>query len=141
MSESPARGEVIRDPYIQLTTRSSSVVAWRTDQSIAPRVRYGPAPGNLSQSVPAEQIVLRVSPEMKGLPEVPRLGQSTPEGVYQFEATVSELAVDSKYYYGVFDGDTLLAGGTEDSFFHTQPRVEPGRPLRFWVVGDTGDGG
>jgi len=141
MGESPARGEVIRDPYIQLTTRSSSVVAWRTDQSIAPRVRYGPAPGNLNQGVPVEQIFMRVSPEMKGLPEVPRLGQSTPKGIYQFEATVSGLAVDSKYYYGVFDGDTLLAGGTEESFFHTQPRVEPGRPLRFWVMGDTGNGG
>ena len=141
LSELPARGEVIRDPYIQLTTRSSSVVVWRTDQEIAPMVRYGPGPDNLNLRVPAEQIVMRISPEMKGLPEAPRLGQSTPEGVYQFEATVSELAVDSKYYYGVFDGDTLLAGGTEDSFFHTQPRIEPGRPLRFWVMGDTGDGG
>jgi hypothetical protein len=141
LSELPARGEVIRDPYIQLTTRSSSVVAWRTNQAITPMVRYGPAPDNLNQGVPTGDIIMRVSPEMKGLPEVPRLGQTTPEDVYQFEATVSGLTVDSKYYYGVFDGDTLLAGGTEDSFFHTQPRAEPGRPLRFWVMGDTGDGG
>ena len=141
LSELPAQGELIRDPYIQLTTRSSGIVAWRTSEAITPVVRYGLAPDNLDQAVATEQIVMRVSPEMKELPEAPRLGQTTPEGIYQFEAKVSGLAVDSKYYYGIFDGDTLLAGGTEDYFLHTQPRAQPGRALRFWVVGDTGDGG
>lgn len=136
-----AEAELIREPYVQLTTRNSGVVTWRTNEPITPVLRYGVAPDNLTQSVAAGQIVTRVSPELKGWPGVPRLGQTTPEGVYQYEVTVSGLEVDSKYYYGVFDGDRLLAGGTDTYFLRTQPRAEPGRPLRFWVVGDTGDGG
>ena len=142
LARAQAEGSPVdRAPYVQLTTRSSAVVVWRTDSAITPVLRYGPAPGDLSGIIPAEQIVMRVSPEMEGLPEVPRLSETTPAGLYQFEATASGLAVDTKYYYGVFDGDTLLSGGTADSFFRTQPRAEPGRPLRFWVMGDSGDGG
>ena len=84
LSELPAQGELIRAPYIQLTTRSSGIVAWRTSEAITPVVRYGLAPDNLDQAVATEQIVMRVSPEMKELPEAPRLGQTTPEGIYQF---------------------------------------------------------
>ena len=124
-----------------MTPRSAGVVTWRTIEPITPVLSYGVAPDNRTQSVAAGQIVTRVSPELKGWPGVPRLGQTTPEGVYQYEVTVSGLEVDSKYYYGVFDGDRLLAGGTDTYFLRTQPGAEPGRPLRFWVGGDTGDGG
>ena len=142
LARSEEAGSLVdRAPYVQLTTRSSAVVAWRTDRAITPVVRYGPAPDELPGTIPAEQIVMRVSPEIKGLPGVPRLSETTTGGLYQFEATASGLAVDTKYYYGVFDGNTLLAGGTADSFFRTQPRTDPGRPLRFWVMGDSGDGG
>ncbi|NIP34333.1 MAG: metallophosphoesterase, partial [Thermoplasmata archaeon] len=44
------------------------------------------------------------------------------------------------YYYGIFDGDTLISGCSGRFHFRTQPAPDTERPLRFWVVGDSGDG-
>ena len=65
---------------------------------------------------------------------------SAPEGTCQHEATVSGLAPATTYYYAVYDGDRLLAGGEESHRFKTHPAAGAHAPLRFWVVGDSGTG-
>ena len=59
----------------------------------------------------------------------------------QYEATIRGLRPSTTYYYAVYDGDQLLAGGDRTYRFTTHPEPGANRPLRFWVVGDSGTGG
>ena len=73
------------------------------------------------------------------MPALPRL-HSAPENTYQYEAPITGLDEDTVFYYGIFDGDSLLEGGTEDHHFRTHPGPASPRPLRFWITGDFGNG-
>ncbi|MFP6878194.1 MAG: metallophosphoesterase [Roseibacillus sp.] len=130
---------VSRGPAIQLTTRDSAILVWRTVGSTLPVVRYGTAPDNLDQEALPAQTTIRVSPSVAAPLEIPRL-HFAPDDTYQYEAQVTGLTEDTVYYYGVFDGEDLLAGCSADHFFRTSPGSDAGRALRFWVVGDSGDG-
>ncbi|MEO1836700.1 MAG: metallophosphoesterase [Akkermansiaceae bacterium] len=131
--------EVSRGPMIQRTTRTSSVLVWRTTGAINPVVRYGVGPDALHSEVLAAQITVRLSPDLVEMPALPRL-HSAPENTYQYEAPITGLDEDTVFYYGIFDGDSLLEGGTEDHHFRTHPGPASPRPLRFWMTGDFGNG-
>jgi Calcineurin-like phosphoesterase/3-keto-disaccharide hydrolase/Purple acid Phosphatase, N-terminal domain len=155
---SSAAGDLTRAPYLQLATPDSVTIVWRTNTPVKPVVRYGSAIDSLNQSTDASQAVLRVSQDVEGYAEVPRLyhestqqslarkargkksDPSTMQGTYQYEVTISGLGTHQTYYYAVYDGDTQLAGGDASYRFTTLP--EPGSPAsqRIWVVGDSGNG-
>lgn len=145
-----------RGPYLQQATPNSVVVVWRTNAETTPEVRFGTTPENLDSEVPVSDILLRVSADVDAPANVPRLfaesaedaakrkpkdeDPSTPASTRQYEAYVTGLQPATKYFYGVFDGDTLLAGGDSDHFFVTHPPVGSESHMRLWVVGDSGTG-
>lgn len=129
-----------RAPYVQLTTRSSAVLVWRTIGAISPQVRYGTVVDQLDQILPVDQIVTRVSPDVVADPEPLRLAPTTSLDTYQYEAHINGLEEDTQYFYGVYDGDILVAGCDPNYSLRTQPARDVNRPLRFWVLGDSGNG-
>ena len=65
---------------------------------------------------------------------------SAPEGCYQYDAHLTNLAPDTLYYYGIFNGDFRLTTCSPTYFFRTLPLPGSAKPMRFWVVGDSGTG-
>jgi hypothetical protein len=140
-----------RAPYLQLATPSSIVVVWRTDGENEPVVRYGRSVEMLDQVVPVSSIVTRVSlttnkAELKIMeekhPEILRLPKmhSAPMGLFQYEARITGLNPDTRYYYAVYDGKRRLTDPDQTYHFTTHPPNGEARPARFWVVGDSGVG-
>lgn len=131
---------VQRQPYVQMVTHDSAVIAWRTEKPIFPSVLFGESPDALVNAVPSNQFVQRVAISVDAPPDVPRL-HSAPDGTHQYEARIQGLQPDTVYYYGIFDFLDAVIGSDDRHWFRTAPA--PGnddRPLRFWVVGDSGDG-
>jgi len=134
--------EITRGPYVQLATPDSIYVVWRTDGAITPVVRYGKTHGMLDQQVNGDSILTRIAPDRGSSVAdkmIPRL-HSAPPGTCQYEARLTGLKPDARYYYAVYDGDKRLAGGDESYHFTTSPVPGVDKPMRFWVVGDSGTG-
>lgn len=149
-------GNLIRGPYLQQSTSNSIVVVWRTEGKSAPALSYGKTPGSLTNALSGESIVLRVSDDVNAPSDIPRLYKepvdeiaereadhdpSTAANTYQYEAHVSGLQPDTKYYYAIYDGDQLLAGNDEGHYFVSHDRIGSSTDMRLWVVGDSGTGG
>ncbi|QDV75213.1 Alkaline phosphatase precursor [Botrimarina mediterranea] len=154
--------EVTRGPYLQLATPRSVVVVLRTNQAIDPVVRYGTSREDLSHSTHSDAVTVRLSADVAATSDAPYgsipvlydepdayagdrklwdRNPSTPEGTWQYEAKVAGLKPATKYWYAVYDGDRLLAGGDGDHTFTTPPSPSAPADLRLWVVGDSGTGG
>ena len=126
---------------------------WRTETKITPVVRWGTSPDKLDREVSGAAIITRFGETNKNVrlpPGVLRL-HSAPQGTYQYDAHVTGLRPDSKYFYGVFDGEKRLTGTgdstepassdvSETYYFRTHPILGTNKPMRFWVVGDSGTG-
>jgi hypothetical protein len=106
--------QVVRGPYLQKATANSIVVRWRTDQPSNSRVRYGNAPGLLSQQKIETPLVTEHEVEIPG------------------------LSPDTLYYYEVGTTSGGLAGDDAEHFFRTSPPAGSTQPRRFWVLGDSG---
>lgn len=141
-----------RAPYLQLATPNSMVVVWRTENEITPVVRFGRSVDALDQTCTDGSIVTRISlttnkAELKQLQEerpemlrLPKLHKDTPIGLFQYEARITGLTPDTRYYYAVYDGNRRLTEPDPSYHFVTHPPKGPARPARFWVVGDSGTG-
>jgi len=121
--------ELTRGPYLQLATPESMVVVWRTEGPATPVLKFGPSVENLTEAVSGEDILLRVSADVETAGETPLLYKepaedaarrdaderdpSTSENTYQYEAYISGLEPQTKYFYAIFDGSERLAGGEE----------------------------
>ena len=130
---------VSRQPYVQMTTEDSVAILWRTVGGTVPIVRYGPAPGVYDGEVLPVGMVIRLGPDVQGPAGAPRL-HTAPPWTFQYEASIFGLQADTTYYYAVFDGDQLLAGGDADHRFTTHPPRGSETSLRLWITGDTGEG-
>lgn len=128
-------------------------VVWRTEGPIEPVVRYGIERDDLNERVRGGSILARASLGTNGQEMLPRwkalrtsgnLGlpklHSAPIGTFQYEARLSGLKPDTRYYYAVYDGDKRLTPGDDTYFFRTHPPAGNVRPYRFWVLGDGGTG-
>ena len=137
----PRNEFIVRGPYLQLATPNSIFVVWRTENHIQPNVRFGLSPGKLDRIVQNPNIITRYGTTNKTLPG-PRIGKlhSAPEGTWQFEARLGSLRPDTQYFYAVYDGDSRLTPGDGTHYFRTHPIKGARRPMRFWVVGDSGTG-
>jgi hypothetical protein len=137
----PKNPFIARGPYLQLATPNSIFVVWRTETKIEPSVRFGSSPLKLDRVVKGNDIIVRYGTTNRILPGL-RIGKlhSAPEGTWQFEARISGLRPDTQYYYAVYDGDTRLTPEDASYYFRTHPIKGARRPMRFWVVGDSGTG-
>jgi PKD repeat protein len=107
---------VVRGPYLQSGSPDSIVIRWRTEVPTDSRVVFGFDPADLSQSV--EEFNLDT----------------------EHSVTLSGLAPESRYYYGVGTTTAILAGGDADHSFVTAPSPGAARPYRIWITGDSGTG-
>lgn len=128
--------DYFRGPYLSLGTPTSVWIVWRNRGTTDPAVRYGWSPDALEQLVSADGIVRKRS----GHENRALALHSAPDTVSQYEAKISGLEPASTYYYGLYDGDRMIAGGDELHYFKTSPEPGSAAPLRFWVVGDSGTG-
>ncbi len=97
-----------RGPYLQLVTPDSMVVRWRTD-------------------APVEALVTTV--------EGP---QSTGPVALDHEVLLDGLSPDTTYTYEVGSPTLSLAGGAAPYTFTTAPLPGTIRPVKMWVLGDSG---
>ncbi|MBT3270005.1 metallophosphoesterase family protein [Candidatus Poribacteria bacterium] len=114
--------ELRRGPYL-LNQRPDGITArWRTGDAVRHTsvLRYGETPYVLDHAVAAE-----------------RVRQHFP-GLQDWEATVVDLAPDTKYYYAIEGDQVTLAGADERTHFRTAPASTSPRKLRFWFLGDSG---
>ncbi len=123
----PASAALVRQPYIQRVTPSSVTIVWRTDDPSGPfnnsRVRYGTSSGNLNQTA-------------SGVSAVP----GSNSAVKDHFVRITGLAAGTKYFYNVGTTGGVEGGGTTEHYFVTAPAVGSTTPVRFWSLGDSGDG-
>jgi hypothetical protein len=105
---------ITRGPYLQRVSRSEAIVRWRTDVPTFGRVWWGDAPGALEQEVTS--VVATTEHRM----------------------VIGALSPHETVYYAVGDPDGVLAGDDADHRFTTSRSAGDWRPLRLWVVGDSG---
>src|SRR5207244_20653 len=132
---------VIRGPYVQLATPNSIYVVWRTETNLAPSVHYGTTPVNLDRQVAGKDIIIRYGTTNRILPD-PKLLRlhSAPQGTWQYEARITGLRPDTRYFYALYDGEKRLTDPDPAFNFRTNPVKGARKPMRFWVVGDSGTG-
>ena len=112
-----------RGPYLQVQRPDGITIRWRTDDSVhdTALVRYGTTYENLEHIVVA-------SPVHQHFP-----------GTIDWSATLDGLKPDTKYFYSVEVDQATLAGADERHCFRTAPVVGTTQPVRFWLLGDSGE--
>ena len=105
---------VTRGPYLQRGSPDGMVVRWSTNLPSVGRVRYGLAPEALDHFVD---------------------GAATTDHV----VALGGLEAGTRYYYSIGTPDAVCAGEDLDHFFLTSPEPGARRPVRIWVVGDSGE--
>jgi len=109
----PTPINLLRGPYLQSGSSTSIVVCWRTDWYVNSVMRYGTNPAALDLA----------------------LTNATSETEHALRLT--GLLPDTQYFYEVGMENLVLSGGT-DHHFVTAPTNA--RPVRFWAIGDFGNG-
>ena len=102
-----------RGPYLQVAGPDAITIRWQTGAPTRSIVRYGTSP--------------------RDLPFEAEEGTETTE----HEVRLTRLQPETRYYYSVAGGTTILADGPECTF-RTSPPVGAERKVRIWVIGDSG---
>ena len=112
VSNLPA-AELLRGPYLQMTTPTGATIRWRTDVASESIVFYGVNASNLHLIA----------------------GDFDP--TTEHEIQLEGLEPESRYFYAIGSLDESLAAGP-DYFFITHPPPGRPRPTRVWAIGDCG---
>lgn len=112
----PPAPTLIRQPYLQSGSPTSMTIVWRTDFATSSRVRYGPTPTQLDQSV------------VENTPTVDHV------------VTITSLDPDTTYFYDFGTADTVLGGGDANHYFATSPSTGTATEWTAWILGDSGTG-
>ena len=130
-----------RAPYVQLATADGIHVIWRTVEKIEPVVKVGLRLDDLSVTFDEEDIRERkVADDEEDLEDDPNLLHSGPKKTRQFEAALTGLKANTRYYYAIYDDDDRLTPEDASYYFDTLPKVDTNKDAYFWVVGDSGTG-
>ncbi|MBP7948102.1 MAG: metallophosphoesterase family protein [Verrucomicrobiales bacterium] len=141
-ASSPIPGGLTRQPYLQLATPNSIRIVWRQREETQPVVKWGDSPTTLTRQVTLQDgILVRTTTAENGTSADAKPLHSAPAKTRQFEACLSGLEPDKKYYYGVFNGAKQLTPADETCYFRTLPVPGTERPAWMWVAGDGGTGG
>jgi predicted phosphodiesterase len=99
-----------RGPYLQSPSPTSIVIKWRTNKAVPSQVRYGTVSGKWDQLV------------------------GTKADSSNHEVLLDDLEPNTRYYYKVSGLDE------KEFYFRTAPIEGEDRPVRVWVLGDSGSG-
>lgn len=113
---------ISRGPYLQKGAPDEVTIRWRTLDPASSTVRFGSAPGSLTNTV------------------------TVPGSVTEHIVPLSGLSADTQYFYAIesirtSDGLTGTAGADADHYFITAPLPGTVQPVRIWAIGDSGTGG
>lgn len=111
---SRAQTTLLRGPYLQAATDTSIHIRWRTDAAETGRVQWGAAAGNLPFS------------KTETVP------------VNDHEIILTGLTANTKYWYSIGSGPTVLQGDAAN-YFQTLPVKGAKGLLRIGVIGDCGN--
>jgi hypothetical protein len=103
-----------RGPYLQMAGHDRMTLRWSTLTPSPSRVRYGSAPGTLTNTV------------------------LDPTATLDHEVTLNGLAPNTRFYYAIGTFGLDLAGGDADHWFETAPLPGTNHPTRVWLLGDCG---
>lgn len=108
---------ITRGPYLQMLSKDAVTIRWQTDVASNSRVRYGNASASLTNVANETAMVT------------------------EHEIRLNGLSAATTYYYAVGTGTADLAGGDDSYRFKTAPQPGAIRPVRVWVLGDSGTAG
>lgn len=108
---------ITRGPYLQMLSPNAVTVRWQTDVAVDSQVNHGTAPTTLTNQV------------------------STAGSRIEHDVRLTGLTPDTTYYYAVGTSTSTLAGGDATFRFKTSPLPGTIKPVRIWVLGDSGTGG
>lgn len=111
-----AQSALVRGPYLNTGTSGSMVVKWRTTNNEIGEVKYGTDMNNLSQTA------------------------NEPGAVRDHEVKITGLSPFTKYYYTIGTGGQTYTVNDGTFFFKTSPVIGTRQPMRFWALGDFGNG-
>ena len=106
----------VRGPYLQSGAPDSVTIRWRTDVPTPTNALAGTSPANLN------------------------IVASSPAPVIEHEVRLTGLQPDTPYHYAIGDGAQAIAGPGADCRFRTPPVPGTVKPVRVWVLGDSGRG-
>lgn len=106
----------VRGPYLQSASASRITVRWRTQSAGASEVRYGTVLGSLTERVTSRA--------------------PTKEHIVH----LTGLKPDTTYFYSIGSPSGMEESGANYSF-KTPPLANFGKPVRVWVLGDSGRSG
>jgi hypothetical protein len=146
-----AESTLVRGPYLQFSTTNSIHVVWRTEGPTLPVVRFGKQLNALNQR--STEVITRASLGAEGSSisakwaplrtkenlALPKL-HSAPIGTFQYEARLTGLEPNTRYFYVVLDGEHPLTKPDPSFSFITPPPIGAVQPIRFWAIGDSGTG-
>jgi hypothetical protein len=101
-------------PYLQSPTPTSIKVMWRTTVPTTSKVVFGESLSSLTQTVTDTAVTTKHMVEL------------------------TNLQPYTKYYYAVYDSNTLLAGTDAQHSFRTFPVAGTTPHIRAWAIGDFG---
>ena len=110
----PPTVRLMRGPYLQSATPTSSVVRWRTDLATDSVIVFGAWPGSLGRLAVDRARVKDHVVKLEG------------------------LLPDTRYGYAIGSTRGVLSGGNGDASFVTSPLPGTEKPTRIWVLGDSG---
>ena len=120
-----ASAAVTRQPYLQMVTPTSAVIAWQTDLASPSdsQVRYGLAAGALDATASAVASTTAADP-----------------GLRNHAVLLQGLQPATRYYYAVGTASAGVdAGGTPEHYVTTSPNAGSAVPFVFFVLGDSGN--
>ena len=107
---------VVRGPYLQNGAPTAVSIRWRTDVPVPTEACAGTSTVNLD------------------------VGASDPTPTTEHEIRLENLAPDTTYFYAVSDGVEWIEGPGAEWQFRTPPLPGVVKPVRVWVLGDSGKG-
>ena len=130
--------QITRGPYLQAATEDSMHIVWRVRKDTVPVVRYGTSWNSLTQELKGPAISVRRKASEGASTNGAAPLASAPSHTLQYEAKITGLKPDTKYYYAVYDGTRALSPADAEHSFTTLPTPGTDKPLLMWVVGDSG---
>ncbi|HMN31820.1 MAG TPA: metallophosphoesterase [Chitinophagaceae bacterium] len=108
---------LVRGPYLNMTSPTSTTIRWRTDALTNSVVHYGTDINNLNQTATLANYV------------------------NDHIITLNGLSPETKYYYNIGYSNIVLQGDSKN-YFRTAPiaNKDYDKPIRFWAVGDMSKG-
>ena len=111
-----AATSLVRGPYLQKTSTTSTILRWRTLEATNSVVRYGLALDQLSSTASDSALTT------------------------EHRIPITGLLPDTKYYYTLESENGTILPPDPDNSFRTNPLPSTTRNVRIWVLGDSGRG-